>query len=518
MYKINTRIVLCRASNILLHLNALVVVNQKNIIVTGAGFAGLSAACMLARQGHNVTVLEKNDQPGGRARVWESSGFRFDMGPSWYWMPDVFENFYNRFGYTAADFYQLKRLDPGYRVYFGPNDVLDVPADMAALENLFESIEPGSSRGLQKFLKQAEYKYKTGMGEYVFRPSHSVTEYFDFNLIKKSFGIQLLTSMSKHVRQYFKNPKLIKLLEFPVLFLGATPQNTPAMYSMMNYADLVLGTWYPMGGMHQIVKAFTTIATGLGVDIRMNTEVTRLQVSSNRVSNIETTQGNFTADFVVAGADYAHTDQQLIDAPYRNYTEKYWDTRTMSPSSLLFYVGVNKKLDSIQHHNLFFDEDFEQHAHEIYTQPQWPSKPLFYVSCASKTDPSVAPEGCENLFFLIPLAPGLTDSDDMREKYFDLLLNRFESITGESIRHNIVLKRSYAMNDFKADYHSYKGNAYGLANTLQQTAFLKPAMRAKHITNLLYTGQLTVPGPGVPPAIISGQVAAAEAIKLLNSK
>jgi phytoene desaturase len=489
---------------------------KQQVIVIGAGFAGLAAATLLAKEGYNVTILEKNDQPGGRARVWKQDGYTFDMGPSWYWMPDVFENYFALFGKHPSDFYNLTRLDPGYRIYYGKDDTLDVPADLNALKALFEQIEPGSSKGLQEFLDQAEYKYRVGMGEYVFKPSHSITEYFDFNLVKKSLGIQLLTSMSKHVRQYFKNPKLIKLLEFPVLFLGATPQNTPAMYSMMNYADLVLGTWYPQGGMHEIVKAMVQVGESYGVDIKLNTEVTQIVTTNNIATTIQTSQGEFKADFVIAGADYEHVDQHLVDEPHRNYTPKYWDTRTMSPSSLLYYVGVNKKVENIEHHNLFFDEDFELHAKEIYTNPAWPTKPLFYVSCTSKTDNSVAPEGCENMFFLMPLAPDLQDTDDLREKYFNIMLDRFEAVTGQRIRDHIVVKRSYAMNDFKADYHSFKGNAYGLANTLKQTAFWKPAMRAKKISNMLYTGQLTVPGPGVPPALISGQVAAQEAIKMLK--
>ncbi|MEO3403991.1 phytoene desaturase family protein [Mucilaginibacter sp. CAU 1740] len=492
--------------------------SNKHIIVIGSGFAGLSAACVLAKEGYKVTILEKNDQPGGRARVWEQDGFRFDMGPSWYWMPDVFENFFALFGKKPSDYYQLKRLDPGYSIYYGKDDVLDVPAYMAELETLFEHIEPGSSKALKDFLTQAEYKYKVGMGEYVFRPSHSITEFIDLNLIKKSLSIQLLTDMRKHVGKYFKNPKLIKLLEFPVLFLGATPQNTPAMYSMMNYADLALGTWYPMGGMNEIVKAMVNLATELGVEVKLNTEVTKIEVNNKQVGSIQTSKGAFTADVVIAGADYEHVDQHLLNEPHRNYTSKYWNNRTMSPSSLLFYIGTNKKVEGIQHHNLFFDEDFELHAREIYTSPQWPSNPLFYVCCSSKTDPSVAPEDGENLFFLMPIAPGLTDDESTREKYFDLMMDRFAKITGQDIRDSIVVKRSYALNDFKADYHSFKGNAYGLANTLSQTAFFKPAMRAKHINNLLYTGQLTVPGPGVPPAIISGQVAAGEAIKMLNKR
>jgi phytoene desaturase len=491
---------------------------HKKIIIVGSGFAGLSAACVLAKQGFKVTVLEKNNQPGGRARIWEKDGFKFDMGPSWYWMPDVFENFFELFGKKPSDYYDLKRLDPGYRIYYGKDDRVDVPANWEELNELFETIEPGSSAALKQFLSQAEYKYNIGMGEYVFKPSHSVAEYIDLNLLKKSRGMQLLTSMSKHVRRYFKNPKLIKLLEFPVLFLGATPQQTPAMYSLMNYADLVLGTWYPMGGMHEIVKAMVTLAEELGVEILTDTEVVKIEVANKLVSHIKTNKGDFKADMVIAGADYEHIDQHLLDEPHRNYTKKYWDSRVLSPSSLLFYVGVNRKVAGIQHHNLFFDEDFEQHAKDIYTDHQWPVKPLFYVCCPSKTDNSVAPDGCENLFFLMPIAPGLEDNDTIRERYFELLLSRFEQLTGEGIRDSIIVKRSYAINDFKVDYHSFKGNAYGLANTLKQTAFLKPAMRAKHVKNLLCTGQLTVPGPGVPPAIISGQVVAGEAVKYFENQ
>lgn len=490
---------------------------NKKVIIIGAGFSGLAASALMAKEGYNVTLLEKNDQCGGRARIWKKDGFRFDMGPSWYWMPDVFENYFTLFRKKAFDFYDLKRLDPGYRIYFGKGDLMDIPARIDVVEALFESVEPGSAKNLRLFLAQAETKYKIGMGEYVFKPSHPIAEYFDVDLIKKSFSLQLLTSMHKHVRKYFRDPKLIQLLEFPVLFLGATPQNTPALYSMMNYADLVLGTWYPMGGMYEIVKTMVNIAEEQGVQMALNTEVTKINVEKGYVRSVSTNKGDCPADIVIAGADYEYIDQHLIDEPYRNYTKKYWDTRTLSPSCLIWYIGINKKLTGIQHHNLFFDEDFERHAKDIYTDPKWPEKPLFYVCCSSKTDSTVAPENCENLFFLMPVAPGIEDNEAIRQQYLDLMISRFEKITGEKIAENIMLKRSYAMNDFKTDYHSFKGNAYGLANTLKQTAFLKPAMRAKKIKNLLYTGQLTVPGPGVPPAIISGQVVAKEAIKYLSS-
>lgn len=489
---------------------------KSDIAIIGSGFAGLAAAAVLANEGHDLTIYEKNDQAGGRARVWESEGFTFDMGPSWYWMPEVFENFYNLFGKTTSDFYDLKRLDPSYRVYWEKNNFTDLPAQHDKLEELFEAIEPGSALKLREFLKQAKFKYETGMGDYVFRPSNSIKEYMDLRLLKESFKIQLFTSINKHLRQYFKHPKLLKLLEFPVLFLGGTAENTPALYSLMNYADLSLGTWFPIGGMNEIVKAMLSIAQEKGVKIKLDHEVLQIKTEGKKAIGIETNAGYYKADLIISNADYWHTDQQLTAEKNRNYSPGYWDKRVLSPSSLLFYVGINKKLDNIIHHNLFFDQDLEKHAHEIYKDPKWPTKPLFYVSCTSKTNESSAPLNSENLFFLMPLAPGLEDTDALREKYWEILLNRFEEITGESIRHNIVTKRAYAIKDFVKDYNSFKGNAYGLANTLMQTAFLKPKMRSKKITNLLFTGQLTVPGPGVPPAIISGQVAANEALKILK--
>ena len=490
--------------------------NKKaDVTVIGAGFAGLAAAALLAKDGFEVTVLEKNEMAGGRARTWEKDGFIFDMGPSWYWMPDVFENYFKLFGKTTSDFYELKRLSPSYRIYFGKDDVLDVPATLDALNSLFETLEPGSSKNLELFLAQAKYKYDVGMNEYVFKPSHSVMEYFDPRLAISGIKLQLLGNMRKHVHTLFKNDKLRKLLEFPVLFLGATPQNTPALYSLMNYADLVLGTWYPIGGMHKIVSAMKSIAEEQGVNFHFNTEVQKIEVRNHIAEEIVTNKGTFKTNFIVGNADYNHIEQHLLSQNNRNYSEDYWDKRTMAPSCLLFYIGLNKKLANILHHNLFFDENFDEHAEEIYTEAKWPSKPLFYACCPSITDRQVAPEGCENLFFLIPIAPGLKDSETKREECFNLLINRFKDLTGNDISDAILFKRSYAMNDFIEDYHAFKGNAYGLANTLKQTAFLKPKMKSK-VKNIFFTGQLTVPGPGVPPAIISGQVVAKEIKKKLK--
>lgn len=482
---------------------------SKQVAVIGSGFAGLSAATTLADAGYNVTIYEKNSSPGGRARKFDIDGFSFDMGPSWYWMPDVFERYFNRFGHEVKDYYTLKRLDPSYKVIFGDHDVWDIPADMNALHALFERIEPGSSRKLEKFLNEAAYKYDVGINSLVYKPGLSLTEFADSRLIRGVFRLQVFNSISKHIRSYFQDPRLIQLLEFPVLFLGAMPSETPAMYSLMNYADMSLGTWYPMGGMHKIVEGMVSLAEEKGVSICYNAEITSLQTDNNRISAIMVNgEERLTPDIVVAGADYHHVEQQLLPESDRRYSPAYWEQRKMAPSSLIFYLGVDGVIPNLEHHNLFFDSDFTLHAREIYKDPAWPTQPLYYVCCSSKTDPTVAPEGMENVFILIPVAPGLEDSEEIREKYYSQTMERLEKHTGMNIREKVVYKRGYAHTDFVRDYHAFKGNAYGLANTLMQTAHLKPSMINKKVRNLYYTGQLTVPGPGVPPSLISGQVVA----------
>ena len=485
----------------------------KKVIVIGAGFAGLSAACHLAKQGFQVTVLEKNAVPGGRARQLKAEGFTFDMGPSWYWMPEVFEQFFAHFGKKVSDYYSLVRLDPSYQIFFGDNDLMPVPAGVDALRDMFERYEPGSGVKLQQFLDEAKYKYEVGMADFVHKPGHSILEFADGRILNSLFRLQLFSSVSSHIRKQFKHPHLIELLEFPVLFLGATPQKTPALYSLMNYADMALGTWYPMGGMFRVVEAMVSLAEELGVRIELNREVKNIYVPNGHATRVLTDAGEYEADVVVAGADYHHVEQQLLDPALRRYDETYWNRRTMAPSALLFYLGVNKRIGKLLHHTLFFDEDFTQHADDIYEIPKWPVKPLFYLSAPSVTDPSVAPEGCENLCLLIPLAPGLHDDEATRERYYHIVMDRLEKFAGEEIRSHVVYKRSYAHSDFEKDYHAYKGNAYGLANTLLQTAFLKPKLRSKRVSNLFYTGQLTTPGPGVPPSLISGQVVAREIAK-----
>lgn len=490
---------------------------QKHAVVIGAGFAGISVATHLAQSGFSVTLLEKNDSPGGRARKFESQGFTFDMGPSWYWMPDVFEDYFARFGKKTSDYYELIRLDPSYSVIYGQDDILDIPADLNEFKAKLEEIEPGSAAQLDLFLAQAKYKYQVGIHDLVKRPSRSLKEFASLSLLKDVMRMDVFQSMSTHVRKFFKSEKIIRLMEFPVLFLGQTAEKIPALYSLMNYADIALGTWYPKGGMHEIIKGMVTLAEEKGVKFRYDSEVEEIEIENGVARRIRLVSGEkISADVVIAGADYHHVDRHLINPKYSNYSEGYWDKRVMAPSSLLFYLGINKKLTNLQHHNLFFDEPLAPHADAIYTHPRWPEAPLFYTCVPSVTDHTVAPENMENLFLLIPLAPGLEDSETIREKYYGLIMDRLEKITGQEIRSHVIFKRSYAHSDFKADYHAYKGNAYGLANTLLQTALLKPTLKNKKTSNVFYTGQLTVPGPGVPPSLISGQVVASEVIKEIS--
>lgn len=490
----------------------------KTVIITGSGFAGLSAASFMAKAGWQVTVLEKQSSPGGRARQLKEAGFIFDMGPSWYWMPEVFDRYFAQFGKKRTDLYTLKRLDPSYRIYW-KEDAMDIPAGTEALKELFESLEPGAGHQLDKFLEEAAFKYKTGMENLVFKPGQSLTEFLDIDFIKGVFKLDVFTSVKKHIHKYFKHPKLRQLLEFPVLFLGALPKDMPALYSLMNYADIEGGTWYPDGGIYSVVSAMYDTAVELGVQFHFNEDVQRIAIEDNKAGTVITDKKEWKADAVIVASDYHYAETAWLPASHQSYDAAYWSKRVMAPSCLLYYVGLNKKLKNILHHSLFFDTPFETHAEEIYSSKQWPQDPMFYVSTVSVTDLGSAPEGCENLFLLIPVAAGLEgDTETLRDKYFDAIVTRLEKRTGETIRQHVVYKKSFSVSDFVHEYNSFKGNAYGLANTLRQTAVLKPSCRSKKVKNLFYTGQLTVPGPGVPPSLISGEIVAGEVVKYFSQQ
>ena len=476
---------------------------KQDIKIIGSGFSSMAAACYLAKAGHQVTIFEKNDTIGGRARQLKKNGFTFDIGPTWYWMPDVFERFFSDFGKKPSDYYALEKLSPAYQVYFGIADFVTISDNLPEIVSTFESIEKGSGKALENFIATAKSNYDVAIKDLVYNPGISPLELIKVKTAKK-IG-QFFGNISGEIRKRFANEKLIQILEFPVLFLGAKPSDTPLFYSFMNYADFGLGTWHPKNGMYSVVLAIEKLAVELGVVIHTNSNISKIDVLDGKATGLTVNGKMITADVILSGADYHHTET-LLDEKFRRYSEKYWDSRTFAPSSLLFYVGFDEKVENVKHHTLFFDVPFDQHAKDIYDDPKWPENPLFYASFPSKTDADAAPEGKEAAIFLIPLAPGIEDTAGLREQYFEKIMTRLENLTQQSLKKNIIFKESFCVNDFISDYNSYKGNAYGLANTLLQTAFLKPKLKSNKVENLYFTGQLTVPGPGVPPALISGKL------------
>ena len=475
---------------------------MKTTVIIGSGFSSLASACYMAKAGYKVTVLEKNEQLGGRASMMEIDGYKFDMGPSWYWMPDIFERFFADFGKKVSDYYELEKLSPAYRVVFGENEYIDIEDTPEKIIETFERIEPGSGKHLKKFMDEAQENYRIAMQDLVYNPGLSLLELVSVESAKR---LNLFVkNISEQVRKEIKNPKLRSILEFPVLFLGAKPNKTPAFYNFMNHADFGLGTWYPKGGFNAVALGMVKLAKELGVEFHVNEEVIGIDYENNQAKKIRTQNGVYEADVFISGADYAHTEKLLNGN--RNYSEEYWQKKTFAPSSFLYYVAFNRKVNHLLHHNLFFDTDFEEHAKEIYDTKELPKQPLLYANFSSKTDDSLCEEGKEVGFLLIPVAVDLEVNEETHEKYFQLILDRIKKCTGEDLSDAIVFKKSFGVKDFKERYHSCRGNAYGLANTLLQTSVLRPTIKNKKLKNFFYTGQLTVPGPGVPPALISGKV------------
>lgn len=484
---------------------------MQKIGIIGAGLSSLYAACYLAKKGYSVDVYDKNSMAGGRSQVYKDQGYTFDMGPSWYWMPDVIDRLFAELDENRTDYFELKRLDPAYKIFWKNNESTSIPADKNELLRLFDTLEKEGGKKLERFLSDAKIKYDVSMHSFIEIPGIKIGELINLKILKEALKLDVFKSVEKDVSKRFKSEKAQNILNFPVLFLGERASNIPALYTLMNYADLELGTWYPESGMNAIANALEQIGKKHGVRYHYKSPVSEIIVKNKHAKGLKVNGENFNFEAIIAGADYHHVEQNLIPKEFRRYDENYWDKRKLAPSSLLFYVGLSEKVNGLEHHNLFFDEKLELHGKEIYENPQWPSKPLFYVCAASKTDNAISPDGHENLMILMPIAPDLEDSAENQEKYFDLIISRMEKQLGRELKSLVNYKQSFSVNDFKSTYNSYKGNAYGLANTLKQTAHLKPKLKSK-LKNLYFCGQLTVPGPGMPPALISGKIAAKQLI------
>jgi phytoene desaturase len=483
-------------------------VNRRAVVI-GAGVGGLASAALLARAGFQVTILEKNDSIGGRARLWREGGFTFDMGPSWYLMPEVFEDFFAVFGRSREQYYRLTELSPYYRVFFQPGEWVDITSERQKVLDLFESFEAGGAKRLEKYLDRARYKYEVAMKEFLYKDYGSVFDFLNARMLIEGTRLNVFGRLDRSVRRYFSDRRARQILEYAMVFLGTSPQAAPALYSIMSHVDLNLGVHYPIGGLSAAAAGIAKLAEEQGVRIRLGAEVRGIHVDdgSGRATRVVTAEDEVETDVVLVNADYAFSETNLLEDRYKTLPGRYWKRRVFAPSMFILYLGLNKSLRNVVHHNLYFSEDWNEHFDTIFKVPTWPQEPCFYVSCISKTDPQMAPRGQENLFVLVPVAPGLTDGETFRERYADQVIEHIEKVIGEQFRSSIVVRRVFSHRDFISDYNAYEGTALGLAHTLNQTAFFRPAFRSKKVENLYYAGQYTHPGVGVPMVLIAAQVA-----------
>jgi phytoene desaturase len=481
---------------------------SQKVSVIGAGIGGLAAAALLAKEGYDVEVIERNRTEGGRARVWKTNGFVFDMGPSWYLMPEVFENFFAEFNKSTTDYYELLRLDPNYRIFFGAEDRVEIAAELEKNLRTFESFEQGGAAKLQQYLDEAEETYRYLMEGIMYKDLSSLWSIFNPQLMKAGRKLHILSNIDKYVRKFFASDRARKILEYPIVFLGGNPKNTPALYSIISHIDYNLGVWYPLGGLGKIAEGVRKLAEENGADIRFGVEATQIRVKNRRANRVETTQGPIDADLVVVNADYPFSEMHLLERRYQTYPAKYWEKKIIAPSAFVLYLGVDRKLDQLTHHNVFLEHDWVQHFDQIFEKPAWPDKPAYYVCCPSRFDPSVAPKGKENIFVTVPISSGIEDTPALRDAYYTKIITHMEKLLGESFRESISVQRIFSLNDFTQDYHAYKGTAVGLTHTFRQSAFFRPRHRSKKVKNLYYTGQYTHPGIGVPMALVSSQIVA----------
>ena len=488
---------------------------EKNVIVIGSGFGGLAAAGLLAKEGHDVTVIEKNDHAGGRASIWKKDGFTFDLGPSWYLMPDVFENYFAEFDKKPSDYMNLVRLDPSYRVFYEKDDYVDISKDFEKNLDLFEKMENGAAEKMKQYLETSKYQYDVAMKDFIYRDYKHFTDFLKPKLVKEGIKLHMFDKLDSYAQRFFKSDRIRKILEYTIVFLGGSPYDSPALYSLMSHVDFKLGVWYPMGGIGKLVEAMKKVAEENGANFVFNEPVEKIKSDSGIVKGVKTNKDEYSADIVICNADHAYAEMNLLDKNNWSYSKRYWYSRKIAPSAYLLYLGLNKRIDSLIHHNLYFDKNWENHFGQIFHKPEWPNDPSYYVSCTSKTDNSVAPKDHENMFILVPVAPGLEDTEKIREKYFTKILKHLEKLIGESIIDSIILKRIFAHNDFSDRYNAFKGTALGLAHTLRQTAVFRPQHESKKIKNLYFTGHYNHPGIGVPMVIISSQIIAD---KITNNK
>ncbi len=489
--------------------------SDSKVVIVGGGFGGLSTACFLADEGYEVELVEKNKHVGGRASVLEEDGYRFDMGPSWYLMPDIFERFFTKFDREPEEFYELNRLDPNYRIFFKDGDVMDVPADPEEASELFETYEEGAGEAFQRYLDKSEETYEIGMNEFVLKDRNNFRDYLSLDVAKNARGLSLIKKMQGHVENYFESDKLQQVMQYTLVFLGGSPKNTPALYNLMSHVDFNMGVYYPEGGIYSVIEAMQELGEELGVEYSTGEEVVEINRKDER-PYVKTEDRKIECDAVVSNADYAFTETELLPDRYTTYDKDYWESKTYAPSAFLMYLGVEDELEGLEHHSLVLPEDWDSHFEKIFDNPEIPENPAYYVCNPSATDDSVAPEGESAIFILVPIAAELELGEEGREKFRELVLDDLEENTDIQIRDKINYEKIFAGEEFKDRYNSFNGTALGIAHTLRQTSVFRPKQRSKKMEGLYYTGQYTNPGIGMPMCLISGEHAAEKVVEDLE--
>ena len=482
---------------------------SKQVIIIGSGAGGLSSAILLAIYGYEVTVVEKNSSYGGRGSVFSAQGFQFDMGPSWYLMPDIFEHFYELVGEDIKDHLTLKRLDPSYKIWFAEQEEpVEMTSDLKRDSLIFDSYEPGVMNKINIYLKEAAAKYNVSKNTFIYKPFNTVFDFIDRKTIFLWTKFSVISSFHKHIAHYVKHPIVRKILQYPLVFLGTSPYKAPAVYSLMNHIDFEMGVHYPVGGMTQVFKSMYQIALKHGVEFQFDTPVDQILIRGKKVCGVKTAQGKvLNADIVVSNADYHHTEMNLIDKRYRQFSKRYWNSRSMAPSGFIIYLGLKKQYDTLAHHNLYFTDKWKESFDAIFDNTELPENPSYYVCAPSKTDPGVAPVGHENLFVLVPTSTGLTLDKPTISVYRDKILKHIrQTMDLPGLEDNIVYQRIFTGSDFTSMYNAFKGTALGLAQNLMQTAVFRPKTKSSKVKNLYFVGANTNPGIGVPMCLISAQI------------
>lgn len=483
---------------------------MKSAIIIGAGIGGLATANLLAKAGYQVTVYEKNAQPGGRAGTMKLDGFTFDTGPSWYLMPEVFQHYFELFGKSVRQELDLVRLTPAYKVFFEDAEPITITSDSEQDSATFEAIEPGAGKKLINYVANGNSIYQLSLKHFLYTNFTSYRDLVRWDILRHSIRMARLafTPIHSYVRRYVRDARLQQILEYPMVFLGSSPFSAPAIYSLMSALDFREGVYYPRGGVYTIIERLVALGTELGVTYHYSTPVKRITTDGMHATGVILENGSqLTADVVISNADLHFTETQLLSANEQTYPPSYWQAQEPGPSALLMYLGVKDSVPELEHHNLFFVADWEQNFRSIFDEKTIPASASLYICKPSATDSTVAPKGSENLFVLVPLPAGIevddSEANNIADSYLDIIEKQLQI---PDFKKRITVKKVFSPSDFGSTYNAWQNSALGPSHILRQSALFRTQNQSKKIKNLYYVGGFTVPGIGLPMCLIGAEL------------